>query len=223
MRWSSTLALFAIEFLAISLPVIHALPLPEDFDLVARNPPKGKDKDLKDSSANYRDSARQSSTSFNQVGGALTPVQHTAPHTPEKGQHADHTLEAQTAHAALNSIGQPFGNLATPVRHDLKETFNVPGNMMFVPGSTNMSKGQLTKQALQKPLAETPQRPDHQAYLPAAHQNAGESAKALDNVLKQHNVPGAQDSPFRKTEEKVQQNMHPNSSKRPQTPPPGSP
>jgi len=222
MRWSSTLILFVIEFLAISLPAIHALPLPQDFDLVARAPPKGKE--LKESSSNYRDSARQSSTSFDQVGGALAPVQHTAPHTPEKGQHADHTLEAQTAHAALNSIGQPFGTLATPVRHDLKETFNGPGNMMFVPGSTNMSKGQLTKQALQKPLAETPQRADHQAYLPAAHQTASQAAHEMDNVLKQHNVPGAHDSPFRKTEEKVQQNMHPNSSKqRPQTPPPGSP
>jgi len=91
MRWSSTLTLFVIEFLAISLPVIHALPLPEDFELYARGPldkGKGKAKDLKESSANYRDAARQSSTSYDHVGGALTPVNHQAPHTPQKGQDA---------------------------------------------------------------------------------------------------------------------------------------
>jgi hypothetical protein len=91
MRWSSTLTLFAIEFLAISLPAVHALPLPEDFDLVARNPqaPKGKGKPkLKESSSNYRDAARQNPTSFDLVDGALTQVHHTDPHTPQKGQHA---------------------------------------------------------------------------------------------------------------------------------------
>ena len=92
MRWSSTLTLFAIGFLAISLPAIHALPLPEDFDLVARNPQapkgKGKAKQLKESSAKYREAARLNPISFATVDGGLTQLHHTGPHTPQKGQHA---------------------------------------------------------------------------------------------------------------------------------------
>ena len=84
MRWSCTLTLFVIEFLAVSLPAIHALPLPEDLDLFTR----GNDKKLKESSKKYRDAARQSSTSFDVVDGALTKVHHEAPHTPQKGQDA---------------------------------------------------------------------------------------------------------------------------------------
>ena len=84
MRWSCTLTLFVIEFLAVSLPAIHALPLPEDLDLFTR----GNDKKLKESSKNYRDAARQSSTSFDVVDGALTKARHEAPHTPQKGQDA---------------------------------------------------------------------------------------------------------------------------------------
>jgi len=231
MRWSSTLTLFAIEFLAISLPAIHALPLPEDFDLVARNPGKGKGKgkQLKKSSSNYRDAARQNPTSFDLVGdGHLTQFQHTSPHTPQKGQHADHALEAQTVHAALNSIGQPFGTLPTPVRHDVREEFNGPGNMILVPGTTNMDKGHLTTKALKGPLPETPQRADHQIYLPVGHQAASQTAPKVDNALKKGNIPGAEDSPVRKHEEKVQRNMHPNSSHQsssdtPHTPPQDSP
>lgn len=92
MRWSSAFTLIAIEFLAISLPAIHALPLPEDFELFARNPKnrkgKGKAKEIKESSSNYRDSARQSSTSFDHIGGSFQQVHHTAPHTPQRGQDA---------------------------------------------------------------------------------------------------------------------------------------
>jgi hypothetical protein len=215
MRWSSTLTLIVIEFLAISLPVIHALPLPEDFnELYVRNPGgndkgKGKAKDLKESSKNYRDNARQSSTSFDTgAGGGLVPVHHQAPHTPQKGQDADHAHEAQTAHHALGNIGHTFGGLATPVRQDLKNTFNHPDNMIFVDKSTNRSKGQLTKQAIDHRLPQTPARADHQAYLPTAHGVASQTAHNMDNVLKQHGVQGAHDSPFRKAEEKVQSNMH---------------
>lgn len=86
MRWSFTLALFVFsELLAISLPSVYALPLPEEFsELVVR----GKDKELKDSSKAYRDSARKATTSFDKVNGALTQVHHQGPHTPKKGQDA---------------------------------------------------------------------------------------------------------------------------------------
>jgi hypothetical protein len=235
MRWSSTLTLVVIEFLALSLPVVHALPLPEDFDLYARNPTgqgnsKGKAKDIKDSSKNYRDNARQATTSFDHdATGALSQVHHTGPHTPQKGQDADHTYEAQTAHHALGTIGHSFGGLHTPVRQDLKEKFNDPKNMMFVDKSTNRSKGALTGQALAGPLKHgAPTRADHQAYLPEAHRNALGTAKDMDDVLKKHGVQGAHDSPFRKTEERVQQNFgmgasHQSSSHTPHTPPQGSP
>ena len=88
MRWSFTLALFiSSELLAISLPSVYALPLPEEFsELVIRG--KGKEKELKDSSKAYRDSARKATTSFDNVNGALTQVHHQGPHTPKKGQDA---------------------------------------------------------------------------------------------------------------------------------------
>ena len=108
MRWSCTLTLFVIEFLAVSLPAIHALPLPENLDLLTRGNDKkvktssryhrdaarqssitgGNDKKLKKSSRYYRNAARQSSTSFEMIDGILTKVHHDAPHTPKKGQDA---------------------------------------------------------------------------------------------------------------------------------------
>lgn len=87
MRWSLSLTLIVFfEFLVLSLPSVHALPLPEDFELFARVP-TGKDS-IKDSSKKYRESASHSSTSFHTVNGALTQFHHQAPHTPKKGQDA---------------------------------------------------------------------------------------------------------------------------------------
>lgn len=86
MRWSRTLALFAFfEFLSLSLPSsVHALPLPEEFELLVR----GNKDTIKGSSKSYRNAARQSSTSFPIVNGVLTKVDHQGPHTPQKGQDA---------------------------------------------------------------------------------------------------------------------------------------
>jgi hypothetical protein len=206
MRWSLSLTLFVFfEFLVLSLSGVHALPLPEDFELFARGP-TGKDS-IKESSKNYRKSASHSSTSFHSVNGALTQFHHQAPHTPKKGQDADHAHEAQTAHTALGSIGHKFGDLPTPVRHDLKQGFNAPGNMIYVDQSTNRAKGQYTKQALEGPLKHAPTREDHKVYAPVANDAARKTAHNLDNILKKHNVPGSQLSPFRKTEQRVQNNI----------------
>ena len=78
MRWSFTLALFA--FSAISS--VRALPLPEEFsELVVRN-----NKELKESSKEYRNNARKATTRFDIVDGKMVQVHHLAPHTPQKGQ-----------------------------------------------------------------------------------------------------------------------------------------
>jgi len=241
MRWSSTLTLFAIEFLAIFLPAILALPLPEDFDLVARNPPynwkkkerffsnirgavetvrqnfkrkqQDSSKNLKETSSNYRNAARQSSLSFDFIDGVLTKFHHVGLHEPQKGQHADHVLEAQTVKSALKSIGQTFENLKPSTRHRMKKAFNSPDNVVFIPGSTNMSKGQQTKKALKGPSPEPPQRPDLKIYLPVAGPRASRFAPTLDKILKEEGVPRADESPMRKEAAKVRLHMRPTPSR----------
>ena len=106
-------------------------------------------------------------------------------------------------------IINPIRELPTPLREDLKETFNGPSNMIFVDKSTNRSvsfnylptiqgrmpltlhrciqKGAYTGQALKAPVQNPPAREDHKKYLPVEHYTAHDVSREMDNHLK--NVP----------------------------------
>lgn len=130
----------------------------------------------------YRKNAGQSQKQFNvnQATGQVSVSRNKPTGKVIKGKQADHIFEKQMVKAHLKANNLSWKQLEPKTQRRVRLLTNRPGNMAFIPGGVNGSKGQVVKNALLGKSAKPSAARD--AYIRKSYATAKRTANRLDRA-----------------------------------------